>query len=224
MKSNHYKYLTYIAMLYVSTFLISNVLASKIIHLGVFDLPAAVIVYPLIFILDDILAEIYGYQHTRPIIWFALLCSFIQVLFFQASIAIPAIPEWHFQKAYAQTLGAVPRIAIAGLIAIACSQFSNAYVLAKLKIKLQGQYLAARLVASTFIGVSVDTFIFISLAFYGQLPLHIIALMIIGQIIVKVSYEILMLPVIIFIIKVLKKREGIDYYDTNTNFNPFSRR
>ena len=224
MKNNHYKYLTYIAMLYVSTFLISNVLASKVFQLGVFDLPAAVIVYPLIFILDDILAEVYGYRLTRPIIWFALLCSIIQIVFLQLSIILPAIPQWTFQHAYAETLGAVPRITIAGLVAIACAQFSNAYVIAKLKIKQKGKHLAVRLVASTFIGVTVDAVIFVCLAFIGKLPLLILGNMIVAQIVIKVSYEIILLPVITTVIDKLKQKESIDVYDTTTNFNPFSRR
>lgn len=223
MKVNHYKYLTYIAMFYVSTFLISNVLASKVIQIGVFDFPAAVIVYPLIFILDDILAEVYGYRHTRPIIWFALLCSLIQVLFLQVSIVLPAMPQWHFQSAYATTLGAIPRITIAGFLAVACAQFVNAYVIAKLKIKQKGKHLASRLVISTFIGVSVDAIIFVLLAFMGKLPLSVLGVMIVGQIIIKVGYEILLLPLITYVINQIKQRENVDYYDVNTNFNPFSR-
>lgn len=210
-------------MLYVSSFLICSVLASKVIQIAVFDLPAAVIVYPLIFILDDILAEVYGYRNTRPIIWFALLCSFVQLFFLQVSVVIPPLPEWPHQQAYADTLGAIPRIVLAGFIAIAFAQFINAYLLAKLKIKYHGKYLALRLTFSTFVGVSVDAVIFIIIAFWGKLASHILVVMILSQIVIKVLYQILLLPLITFVIRRLKRSENVDYYDTNTNFNPFAR-
>lgn len=219
-----FQYLMYVAMLYVTVILISNVIASKVIHIDIFELPAGVIVYPLIFILDDVLAEVYGYKHTRPIIWFALLCSVIQLIIFQISIVIPAISEWQHQTAYHEILGAIPRITIAGFVAIACAQFINAYLIAKLKLKMQGQYMAVRLVASTFAAVTVDSIIFILGAFYGVLSGKTIIIMIVSQIFVKVSYEILLLPLISAAIGWLKRKEDIEYFDTNTNFNPFSRR
>ena len=210
-------------MAYVTSILVSNVIAFKIIKIGAFDLPAAVIVYPLIFILDDILAEVYGYRYTRPIIWFSLLCSAIQMGFFQLSIVLPAIPQWHHQFAYETVLGTMPRIVIAAFIAIASAQFANAYLIAKLKIQTQGKYLSARLVFSTFIGVSIDSFLFITIAFIGVLSIKILSIMIISQIVIKVGYEIMLLPLITWVIRRLKAYEGIDYYDINTNFSPFAR-
>ena len=223
MQKPQFNYLLYVAMAYVTTILVSNVIAYKIIKIGPFDLPAAVIVYPLIFILDDILAEVYGYRYTRPIIWFSLLCSAVQMSLFQLSIVMPSITQWHHQLAYETVLGTIPRIVVAAFIAIACAQFSNAYLIAKLKIKTQGKYLGGRLVFSTFMGVSIDSVLFIMIAFLGVLPLTVLWVMIGSQIVIKVGYEIMLLPFITWIIRRLKHYEGIDYYDTNTNFNPFAR-
>ena len=223
MQKPQFNYSLYVAMAYVTTILVSNVIAYKIIKIGPFDLPAAVIVYPLIFILDDILAEVYGYRYTRPIIWFSLLCSAMQMGFFQLSIVMPSITQWHHQFAYETVLGTMPRIVVAAFIAIACAQFANAYLIAKLKMKTQGKYLGGRLVFSTFIGVSIDSVLFIMIAFLGVLPLTVLGVMIGSQIVIKVGYEIMLLPFITWIIHRLKHYEGIDYYDTNTNFNPFAR-
>lgn len=208
-------------MLYVTVIIASNVIAVKILQIGFIEIPAAIILYPLSFVLDDVFTEVYGYKRIRPIIWMAFLCNIFIVVMFQISVWLPHLARWTGQAAYATVLSQVPRIVFASFIATPTGQFVNAYVLAKLKIKTAGRNLSFRLVLSTFCGACIDSILFISIAFVGKLPFHDIVIMIVSQTIVKVIYEIVLLPVSIPVIKVLKRRENSNYFDTTTNFNPF---
>lgn len=216
------KFYTVIAMLYVTIILISNIAAQKLSTFAGLIFPAAIWLIPISYIFDDILTEVYGYARSRIVIWAAIVCNLLAALLFELLIYVPAAKIWHDQSAYALILGSVPHIVIASLISIAFGQFCNAFVLAKMKLWTNGKYLCGRMVASTAVGVAVDSVLFIFIAFYGVIPTQDILLAILSQYVIKLGYEIVGMPLSYFVIIKLKKIEKIDVYDRHTNFNPFS--
>jgi uncharacterized integral membrane protein (TIGR00697 family) len=215
------KYFHIIIMFYVTILLVSNIVAQKLVVVAGFIFPAALFVFPLSYIFDDVLTEVYGYSKSRIVIWTGLLCNMIAVVLFELMILLPSSNYWHQQQAFTDILGSVPRIVIAAVISIAFGQFCNAYVLAKLKVRMSGKHLWLRMIASTAIGVFVDSVLFITIAFSGAVPISVLATMIVIQYFVKVLYEVILTPLSCHIVKWLKKTEKVDVYDTKTNFNPF---
>ncbi len=208
-------------MLYVTSLLIASVAAFKIVQIGPVVFPAGLVIFPLSYIFDDILTEVYGYQYSRRIIWTGLGCIWLFCLVGNVTAMLPAAPFWSFQGAYALVMGSVPRLVLASSISYLCSEFLNSYLLAKLKIACAGKHYWFRLLVSTAAGGAVDTILFCSIAFLGTLAWsHIIGL-IFWQWLIKVIYEILVIPLTYVITNYLKKIEREDYYDCQTNFNPF---
>jgi uncharacterized integral membrane protein (TIGR00697 family) len=218
------KYIIPLGMLYVTALLSANLVGIKVLHFGFIALPASILTFPLTFILDDIFTEVYGYAYTRLIIWTALACNVLLVLILQITVWLPAISSWHFQDAYAQIFMLVPRIVLASFISTPVGQFVNAYVLAKLKLRTHGQAMGLRLVASTTVGAFSDSIIFIAIAFIGIVPLKVVFIMIASQTIFKVVYEVILLPVSLWLIAWLKRNEHLNHFDYNTDFNPFKLR
>ncbi len=221
MQNKQLKYIIPLGMLYVTTLLSANLVGIKVIHFGFIALPASILTFTLTFILDDIFTEVYGYAYTRLIIWTALACNVLLVIFLQLTVWLPAIAGWPYQHAYAQIFMLVPRIVIASFVGTPSGQFVNAYVLAKLKLRTHGQAMGLRLVCSTAVGALTDSIIFICIAFLGIVPVKIIIIMIISQTLFKVAYEVILLPISLRLIAWLKRNEHINHFDYNTDFNPF---
>ena len=222
MSKPHYRCLPIIAMLYVSCLLISTIMAFKVVKLGPAIFPAGLVIFPLSFIFDDILTEVYGYQYSRRIIWTGLVCN---VLFFAVgtvAVILPPAPFWPFQHEFSTVVGSVPRIVLASSLSYFCSEFLNSYVLAKLKIRLSGKHYWLRLMSSTSLGSGVDSLLFCSIAFMFTMPLQDLGLMILWQFMIKVTYEFLVIPLTYVITNYLKKVEQVDHYDVHTRFTPFS--
>lgn len=217
----HYQFLPVIAMLYVTSLLIANIAAFKIIQIGVAIFPAGLVIFPLSYIFDDILTEVYGYQYSRRIIWTGLLCLWLFCLVGKVTTFLPAAPFWPFQSAYGLVMNSVPRIVVASSISYLCSEFLNSYLLAKLKIAFSGRHYWLRLLISTGVGSGLDSLLFCIIAFALTLSWNNLILLILSQWIIKVSYECLVIPFTYFITRYLKKIEQADYYDYETNFNPF---
>ena len=219
-KPRHY-YLPSISMLYVTSLLIANITAFKIIAIGPVIFPAGLIIFPLSYIFDDILTEVYGYQYSRRIIWTGLLCIWIFLLVEKVTTFLPAAPFWHFQGAYQLVMDSIPRLTVASSVSYLCSEFLNSYLLAKLKVAYQGKHYWLRLLLSTGAGSGIDTFLFCLIAFLGVFSWEHLVSLIFWQWLIKVSYEILVIPITYLITNYLKRVEHEDYYDTKTNFNPF---
>jgi len=217
----HYHCLPIIAMLYVTSLLIASVAAFKIVQIGPVIFPAGLVIFPLSYIFDDILTEVYGYQYSRRIIWTGLFCIWLFCLVGKVTTLLPAASFWSFQGAYALVIGSVPRLVLASSISYLCSEFLNSYLLAKLKIVCAGKHYWLRLLLSTGAGGAVDTLLFCLIAFLGTLAWSNILGLIFWQWIIKVSYEILVIPLTYLITNYLKRVEHEDYYDYETNFNPF---
>lgn len=218
-----YKYLGIISVFFVSVLLISNVASSKIVDLRWFTFDGGTLLFPLSYIFGDILTEVYGYKKSRGVIWLGFFMALLMSMVFIIVGKLPSASGWNNQAAYDAILGLTPRIVCASLIAYFFGEFSNSFILAKMKILTKGKWLWTRTIGSTLVGELVDSILFILIAFSGILPNSLLLTLIISNYIFKTAVEILFTPITYKIVKFLKKREGGDYYDTNTNFNPFSR-
>jgi uncharacterized integral membrane protein (TIGR00697 family) len=211
-----------ITAFFITCLLTANLLAVKLIAVFGFFLPAGVIVFPLSYLFSDVLTEVYGYQAARFVIWLGFLCNFLAVVALFVGGIIPAAPVWHDQGAYNTIFGSTPRAVLASCISYIVGEFTNAFILAKLKIATRGRWLWVRTIGSTFIGEGLDSLIFICIVFWGTLPTAVLFTMVLTQWIFKVVYEIIATPLTYSIVLFLKRREGVDTYDYHTNFNPFS--
>jgi len=216
-----YKYLNAISVFFVAVLLISNVASSKIVDLKWFVFDAGTLLFPLSYIFGDILTEVYGYKKSKSVIWLGFISIFVMAVVFMVVGALPAASDWNNQDAYNKILGLTPRIVLASLIAYFCGSFLNSFVLAKLKVATKGKFLWVRTISSTIIGEGVDSFIFVIIAFFGILPTSLLITIIISNYLFKTAVEILFTPITYRVVAFLKKREHEDYYDQQTNFNPF---
>ena len=217
----NYKYLGAISVFFVSVLLISNVASTKIVDFKWFTFDGGTLLFPLSYIFGDILTEVYGYRKARGVIWLGFFSAFMMSLIFIIVGKLPSAPGWNNQIAYDAILGLTPRIIIASLIAYSCGEFSNSFILAKMKIWTKGKMLWTRTIGSTVVGEFVDSILFIIIAFWGVLPSSLLLTLIISNYIFKTGVEILFTPITYKVVKFLKKEEAEDYYDIDTNFNPF---
>ena len=215
------KFYVPLAMLFVSLLIIVNIIVQKIIYVGGgLLLTAADVIYPLVYILDVIITEVYGYAMSRRVIWGAFFCNIIIVGIIIFAIYLPSNPVWHDQNSFVQILGQEPKFVIASLMAFLTGEFVGSYIIAKMKVFTAGKYLWLRTTSAALIAQVIDCSIFTSIAFYGTLGFHNILLMAFTIHWIKIVYQIIATPGICSFAKFLKKREGVDVYDRHTNFNP----
>ncbi len=215
------KFLAPITGLFVAVLIISNIASTKIALIGPLVLDAGTVLFPLSYIFGDILTEVYGYKKARRVIWTGFLSLVLMSLVFFIVGLLPSAPGWENQQAYDLILGIVPRIAIASMIAYFAGEFSNSFILAKMKIATGGKKLWTRTIGSTIAGQAVDTVLFSVIAFYGVLPFDIFIALVVSNYIFKVGVEILFTPATYAIASYLKKEEQLDTFDYKTNFSPF---
>ena len=223
------RWLPAVAALFVTSLLVSNIIAVKLIVVGPFVLPAAMLIFPISYIFGDILTEVYGYAAARRVIWIGFFCNLLAVFFFWLSIVLPAAPFWRLggfdtvaasEQAYAAIFGATPRILAASFLAYLAGEFLNSFVLARMKVRMQGRHLWMRTIGSTVVGQLADSSVFIVLAFYGSVPTAALAVMVGGQWLIKCVYEALITPLTYLAVNFLKRSEREDFYDRDTRFNP----
>jgi len=219
----NYKYSGAISVFFVSVLLISNIASTKIVDLGWFVFDAGTLLFPLSYIFADILTEVYGFRRARNVIWLGFFMALLMSVVFIVVGKLPPASDWGNQEAYNAILGLTPRIVLASLVAYLAGSFSNSLILAKMKVWTQGKKLWARTIGSTLVGELVDSALFIVIAFFGILPNSLLVTLIISNYLFKTGVEVLFTPLTYKIVKFLKKEEGEDHYDTDTNFNPFSR-
>jgi hypothetical protein len=202
--------------------LVSNVVSSKILLFGPFTFDGGTLLFPLSYIFGDILTEVYGYAKSRRVIWTGFLMMFIASCVFMAIGTLPAAPDWDGQAAYDKILGIAPRIFLASMIAYFAGEFSNSFILAKMKVLMNGKRLWIRTIGSTLVGEALDSVIFVLIAFGGVFPDDLLWTIIVSNYIFKVGVEVLFTPVTYAVTGFLKKREHEDHYDHKTDFNPFT--
>jgi queuosine precursor transporter len=208
-------------ILFAICLLISNILATKIILIGSWAAPAGVLVFPIAYILNDVIVEVWGYRKARLIIWSGFGVNLLAVLFFSLAVVLPAAPFWKNQEAFSNILGNTPRIVAASLLAYLTGSFLNAYVMSKVKVLMKGKDFSVRAILSTLVGETADSMIFITIVFAGIFPFSVLAGMILTQAFIKTVYEILVLPLTIVVVKWVKKVEGVDSFDESISYNPF---
>lgn len=218
---NEFKYYSVVAALFVATILISNTTASKLFTLWEFIFPAGIIIFPISYILGDILTEVYGYVRARRVIWTGLAAAVLMAFAYWLVIKIPPAAFWEGQEAFEFVLGQVPRIVLATIVGFLVGEFLNAFVLAKMKILTGGKHLWSRTIGSTIVGQGADTVIFIAIAFAGKVSTSELVVAMISVYLFKVFYEAFATPLTYLVVGFLKKREGIDHFDTDTKFSPF---
>ena len=184
---------------------------------------AGVLFFPISYVFGDILTEVYGYSRARRVIWAGFASLLFAAVMASVIVALPHAPNWPNQAAYEIAFGNTWRIALASMFAYFCGEFVNSYVLAKMKVATNGRYQGARFVGSTVAGEAVDSALFYPLAFYnsGIMPNEMVITLAYTQFVVKTLVEVAFLPITYRIVAFLKKAENEDYYDRNTDFNPF---
>ncbi len=229
--NKNYRWFIYIAGLFVTALIISNIIAVKIISIKGIFLPAGVILFPITYIIGDVLTEVYGYARARQVIWIGFFCNLMAVLAILAAGMIPAAPFWRAgyldspveaQRAFDAILGFTPRLLLASFIAYLIGEFLNSFVLAKLKIKTKGRYLWMRTISSTIVGQAADSAIFTTIAFFDVMSTQALMVTILSQWFFKVGYEIFATPITYLVVNRLKRSEKVDYYDTETDFSPIA--
>ena len=217
----NYRYFDIIVGLFVAVLLISNIASTKIVDIWRFTFDGGTIIFPLSYIFGDILTEVYGYRQSRRAIWIGFLSAMVMSLVLGLIGLMGPAEGWDLQEAYMAILGQTPRIVTASLIAYFAGEFSNSFILAKMKVFTKGKWLAARTISSTIAGQAIDTLIFVLIAFYGVFSNSLVLAIIVSNYIFKVLLEVAFTPLTYKIVNTLKRAEGVDYYDRKTNFNPF---
>ncbi len=215
-----YKYLDIITATFAVVLILSNITSTKILSLGWFSFDGGTILFPLAYIFGDVLTEVYGYARARRVIWIGFAMNLLMVLIFWLVGKLPPAMDWGLQESYNNILGVVPRIVLGSLCAYLVGEFINSFVLAKIKVKTKGKFLWLRALGSTVLGQFFDTSIFLLIAFAGILPWNLILILWISNYIFKILVEIILLPLTYKVVRFLKKKEGEDYFDKNTDFNP----
>jgi len=210
-----------VTCLFITCLLISNIIAGKLAQFGGVVLPAAVIIFPLTYLFGDVLTEVYGYERARLVIWIGFAANVLMSIAFLVAIALPHPAFWKAQDAYAAVLGFTPRLVAASMIAYLAGEFSNSFVLSKIKLLTRGRFLWIRTIGSTVVGQAVDTAVFISIAFIGLMPLPLLMAMMLAQYLWKVGYEVIATPLTYALVGWIKRKENLDAFDDGANYNPF---
>lgn len=220
--TEHFRYFPLLAMIFGCSLIASNIASSKLMTFFGVTLTGGTLPYLLTYIMGDIITEVYGYKRARQLIWGAIVCNLIAVLFITLAINAPASPFWNHQKEYAFILGAIPKIIVASMISYFCGEFLNSYVIAKLKIFHDGRKLWLRIICASIVAMTVDNFLFLSISFWNVLPFHEMVQFSSRSYFLGLIFEWLSIPIITLTANKLKSIEHMDVFDINTNFTPFS--
>ena len=197
----------------------ANLLETKVIQVGSLTVTAGLLVFPISYIINDCIAEVWGFKKARLIIWSGFAMNFFVVALGLIAVAIPAAPFWEGEEHFNFVFGMAPRIVAASLMAFLVGSFLNAYVMSKMKVASQGRNFSARAIWSTVVGETADSLIFFPVAFGGVIAWKELLIMMGIQIVLKSMYEVIILPVTIRVVKAIKKIDGSDVYDTNISYN-----
>jgi uncharacterized integral membrane protein (TIGR00697 family) len=209
-----------LGMLFTVCLIVSNIVEQKLILIGPYEATAGLLLFPITYIVNDLIAEVWGYRKVRLIIWNGFLMNFLAVLVFKLSIWVPGSENFTNQTAFASVLGNTERMVIASFIAFLFGAFLNAFVMSKMKILQKGRGFSIRAIVSTIVGEGADSLVFFFIAFSGVIPFDDLIMLILTQTAMKTGYEIIALPITNYLVKWVKKREGIDVYDTGVSYNP----
>ena len=226
----HFRYLMPVAVIFTGALIVSNIIAIKVVDIsglvgGAFDYfqPAAIIIFPVSYIIGDILTEVYGYSVARRVIWSGFFANALAVIAIFVAQEIPAAPFWADQEAYESILGQTWRIVGGSFLAFLVGEFANSYVLARLKRATQGRFLWTRTITSTIVGQGIDSAVFLTIAFFGTTTIpngEALWAFVWRAWLIKTVYEVIATPLTYFVVNTMKRLEGVDVYDTDTDFSP----
>jgi len=211
-----------IVAIFITCLITANIVAVKLVDIGGMIVPAGIVIFPISYIVGDVLTEIYGYRRARRVIWLGFFCNLLAVIAIIIGQALPPAGFWDAQAAYARILGYTPRLLVASFIAFLIGEFANSYVLSRMKVATKGRWLWMRTISSTIIGEGLDSVIFIFIAFWGTSPENALLSAMVTQWLFKVAYETIVTPLTYVVINFIKRKEGVDIYDNNISFNPLS--
>jgi uncharacterized integral membrane protein (TIGR00697 family) len=211
-----------LGMLFTVCLIVSNIVEQKLIQIGPIEATAGLLLFPVTYIVNDLIAEVWGYRKVRLIIWNGFLMNFLAVLIFRLSIWVPGSENFTNQAAFELILGNTQRIVMASFIAFLFGAFLNAYVMSKMKIMQHGRGFSIRAIVSTLVGEGADSIVFFIIAFSGVIPFNDLWMLILTQTAMKTGYEIIALPITNVLVKWVKKKEQVDVYDNGISYNPLN--
>ncbi len=207
------------SILFCVCLIAANVLETKQIAFGSISLTGGLIVFPVSYIINDCVCEVWGYKKTRMLIWTGFAMNFFFVMLGAICDMIPGAPYWTNDEGFHAVFGLAPRIAFASFLAFICGSFVNAYVMSKMKLSSGGKNFSLRAVVSTIFGESVDSVIFFPLALWGVVPTEELPWLMLWQVFLKTAYEVVVLPLTIRIVRYVKRHEQVDTYDNDVNYS-----
>ena len=216
-----YKYIDLVTASFVAVLMVSNVASTKMVILGPFNFDGGTILFPLAYIFGDILTEVYGFARSRRVIWTGFFWLALMAGIFALIDWLPAAGDYPFSSDFHNILGQTPRIVAASMAGYFSGEFSNSFILARMKVLTKGKWLWMRTIGSTLVGEAVDTVLFLVIGFLGVLSTDLLWSVAVSNYLFKCGLEAVMTPVTYRIVNWLKKAEEVDYYDVGTNFNPF---
>jgi queuosine precursor transporter len=218
-----FRYYDLIMVAFVTILLCTNLIAAeKVVTIWGFTMGAGILFFPISYFFNDILTEVYGYARSRKVVWAGFSAMIFASLVAAMVIHLPPAQGWIHQGAYETVFGQTTRIVLASLTAFFCGEFTNSFVLAKMKVLTNGKMLWTRTIGSTIAGEAVDSLIFYPVAFLGFWPNNLLITVMITNYILKVLWEVVATPLTYRVVGFLKKKENEDYFDRDTNFTPFS--
>ncbi|HET8707053.1 MAG TPA: queuosine precursor transporter, partial [Pseudomonadales bacterium] len=221
--NRQYRYYELVMAAFVTVLLCANLIgAGKVATVFGFSFGAGIFFFPLSYLFGDILTEVYGYARARRVVWAGFSALIFASFMSYVVVALPPAAHWQHQAAYEIAFGQTPRIAIASLLAFWVGEFSNSFVLAKMKVMTKGRYLFSRTIGSTIVGEAVDSAVFYPMAFLGVWDTSLVLTVMVSNYCLKVLWEVVATPVTYKVVAWLKKAEHEDYFDVNTDFNPFT--
>lgn len=227
----HFRYYDFVMAGFVTILLLSNLIgASKPSYVslpwgGEWSFGAGVLFFPISYIIGDVLTEVYGYARARRVIWTGFAALAFMAFMSWVVVSLPPAEGWDGQAAYEKVFGNTWRIVAASMVAFWAGEFANSFVLARMKVMTEGRHLWMRTIGSTFVGQGLDSLIFYPLAFYGLAgwPPELLWQVVLSQWAIKTAWEALLTPVTYAVVGWLKRREGVDVFDTATDFSPFAK-
>jgi queuosine precursor transporter len=219
-RMQNYKFLNQIVLWNVFFAIVCIPTAGKLIDIMGVPLSISIYYFPFVYILADILTEVYGYAIARRVLWYCIFAQLLVIATFEFVILYPPSVVMTNNRSYVDVLSAAPRLVLFGTLAMFAGDIANNYVLAKMKVWTDGRYISARFVTSTLSGQTVNTAVFYIFGLWGMIPTHVLTKSIVVASLTKVSVELFLLPVTLKVCLWLKRMENIDYFDRATNFNP----
>ncbi len=208
-----------LSVLFCVCLIVANIVEIKTVDIGFATVTAGMVVFPLSYIINDCIVEVYGFRRARLVIWLGFAANLLVTLMLQLAIALPRASTWHSQEAMEAIYGGVPRILTASFIAFVCGSMVNALIMSRMKVASEGRHFSLRAIVSTLFGEGADSVIFFPIAFGGVLPWDVVVELILAQTVLKTAYEILILPLTIAVVKRVKKIESIDTFDRGVRYS-----